>query len=79
MRAFRAAAAVLATLALTACGSDTSPTTAIQPNRPSLDGSGMVGSGNIDSDTVAGNGSTTAAGDTTTLTERGSGMVGSGN
>jgi hypothetical protein len=78
MRAFRAAAAVLATMAFTACAGDTTPTTTIQPNRPSLDGSGMVGSGNIDSDTVEAAGSTTAAGDTTGV-ERGSGMVGSGN
>ena len=79
MRAFRAAAAVLATAALAACGGDTSPTTTLQPARPSFEGSGMVGSGNIDSDSIAGTGSTTAAGDTTTVTERGSGMVGSGN
>jgi hypothetical protein len=78
MRAFRAVVAVLATMALTACGGDTSPTTTLQPNRPSYEGSGMVGSGNIDSDTVAATGSTPAAGDTTAAA-RGSGMVGSGN
>jgi hypothetical protein len=78
MRAFLSAAAVLATVALTACGGDTSPTTTLQPNRPSFEGSGMVGSGNIDSDTVAATSSTPAAGDTTGV-ERGSGMVGSGN
>ncbi len=80
MRTFlHAAAAVLATVTLTACGGDTSPTTPLQPDQPSLEGSGMVGSGNIDSDSIQGTGSTTAAGDTTTVTERGSGMVGSGN
>jgi hypothetical protein len=77
MRILSAAPLVLA-VALAACSSDTSPTTALQPDRPSFEGSGMVGSGNIDSDTIAETGSTTAAGDTTT-TGRGSGMVGSGN
>jgi len=79
MRTVRAAAAVLVTVAMTACGGDTSPTTSLQPDRPSFEGSGMVGSGNIDSDTISGTSSTAAAGDTTAVTERGSGMVGSGN
>lgn len=77
MRIFRAAAVVLAAVSLAACEGGETPTTSIQPSRPSFGGSGMVGSGNRDGST--GTTSTSAAPADTTGTQRGSGMVGSGN
>lgn len=79
MRSLRLILASAAFASLAACSEAAVPTGSVQPGAPSFDGTGMVGSGNRDGSTGTASTTSTAEGDSTGTTERGTGMVGSGN